>query len=42
MKQMTAGLLQGLDLHAQARFRCAAAAPAERFAITVRALFPAS
>ena len=42
MKQMTAGLLAALDLQAQARFRCAAAAPAARFAITVRALFPAS
>jgi hypothetical protein len=42
VKQMTAGLLEALDLHAAARFRCAAAAPAERFAITVRALFPAS
>jgi hypothetical protein len=42
MKQLTAGLLAPLDLHAQARFRCAAAAGAERFAITVRALFPAS
>jgi hypothetical protein len=40
MKQMTAGLLQALDLHADARFRCAATAPAERFTITVRALLP--
>lgn len=42
MKQMTAGLLEALDLHADAKFRCAAATPAERFAVTVRALFPAS
>lgn len=42
MRQMTAGLLETLDLHADAKFRCAAAAPAERFAVTVRALFPAS
>jgi hypothetical protein len=41
MKQMTAGLLEALDLHADAKFRCAAAAPAERFAVTVRALLPA-
>jgi hypothetical protein len=42
MKQMTAGLLQALDLHPEAKFRCAAAAPAERFAVTVRVLLPAT
>lgn len=40
MKQMTAGLLAALDLQADAKFRCAAAAAAERFAVTVRALLP--
>jgi hypothetical protein len=39
---MTAGLLQALDLHPEANFRCAAAAPAERFAVTVRVLLPAT
>jgi hypothetical protein len=42
MKQMTAGLLQALDLHPEANFRCAASAPAERFAVTVRVLLPAT
>ena len=41
MKQMTAGLLEALDLHAQAKFHCTAAAPGERFAVTVRALLSA-
>jgi hypothetical protein len=40
MRQMTAGLLATLDLHADAKFHCAAAVPAERFAVTVRALLP--
>jgi hypothetical protein len=42
MKQMTDGLLGALGLHTDAKFRCAAAAPAARFAVTVRALLPAS
>jgi hypothetical protein len=39
---MTDGLLGALGLHTDAKFRCAAAAPAARFAVTVRALLPAS
>jgi hypothetical protein len=39
MRQLTAGLLTTLDLHADAKFHCDAA-PAERFAVTVRALLP--
>ncbi len=42
MKQVTAGLLQALDLHPEATFRCAAGAPAEPFAVTVRVLLPAT
>ncbi|GAC1452311.1 MAG: hypothetical protein PVS2B3_07950 [Steroidobacteraceae bacterium] len=41
MRQMTAGLFSALDLHAEAKFHCAAA-PAGRFAVAVRALLPAS
>lgn len=40
MQQITAGLLTALDLHAAAKFRCTAVVPAERFAVTVRALLP--
>jgi hypothetical protein len=41
MKQMTAGFLEALDLHAEAKFHCTAAIPGERFAVTVRALLSA-
>jgi hypothetical protein len=42
MRQMTAGLFGALGLHTDAKFRCDAKAPAKRFAVTVRALLPAS
>jgi hypothetical protein len=42
MRQMTAGLFGALGLHTDAKFHCDARAPAKRFAVTVRALLPAS
>jgi hypothetical protein len=42
MRQITAGLFGALGLHTDAKFRCDAKAPGKRFAVTVRALLPAS